>query len=97
MGKKEEGTGCWYIVIRLYWLVIHKVGGREGGKEGGREGGREEGGREGRREKQEEGGHKATREVKHKDFQCGYNFREKNQNMRSPTCSEGSAEEIVFS
>ena len=41
MGRKEEGTGCCYIVIRLYWLVIHKVGGREGRREEGREGGKE--------------------------------------------------------
>ena len=60
MGKKEEGSGCWYIVIRLYWLVSFT---------------KLEGGREGGRERQEEGGHKATREVKPKDFQCGYNFR----------------------
>ena len=80
-------------------------GGREGWREGGMEGWREggEGWREGGREEGREGGREDTKQqgrLNPRTFNAviiSGSLSEENQNMRSPTCSEGSAEEIVFS
>ena len=97
-----------FTVIRMYWLVSFHTqleGGREGGRDGGRDGGREgwrDGGREGR-DGGREGGREDTKQqgrLNPRTFNAviiSGSLSEENQNMRSPTCSEGSAEEIVFS